>query len=134
MFVEQLQEEKVILETISFDHFKVGDYLIYSFMVDTKEYEEFISRFEEEMKDLTITEEDFRRKQKVMISSYIYICDSVRGISRKINNSVIHYQTIFDDEYTFRQSLTLYELNDMVKKLSFKNKSIVVIDTKADSK
>ena len=103
-------------------------------MVDTKEYEEFISRFEEEMKDLTITEEDFRRKQKVMISSYIYICDSVRGISRKINNSVIHYQTIFDDEYTFRQSLTLYELNDMVKKLSFKNKSIVVIDTKADSK
>lgn len=133
LFVSKLQEEKVILETISIDHFLVGDYLIYSFMVDTKEYEEFITRFEEEMKNLTITEEDFRRKQKVMISSYIYTCDSIQGISRKINNSVIHYQTIFDNEYTFRQGLTLYELNEMVKKLSFKNKSIVIIDTKTDS-
>lgn len=128
LFIDELRNDKVITDLPGFFPVNVGNYMMYVFNADTKEYDEFLKRFTHEMENLDITEEEFERKRKTLISGYIYVSDNVTSIAKKLNRQIIEYGKVLDDEYSLIKSLNCYEMKEYIKKLSFKNRSIVIID------
>lgn len=128
LFADELRNDRILTDLPGFFYVNVENYMMYVFDADTKEYDEFLKRFTKEMEDLDITEEEFERKRKTLISGYIYTSDNVKSMARKLNSQIIEFGKVLEDEYSLIKGLNYYEMKDYVKKISFKNRSIVIID------
>ena len=130
LFLEKMRDEKVVTEGLQYDVVRHQDFFLVNIFTSTKKYEEFVKRVREELTDVHILEEDFLRKQKVLISSYVYMGDNVSAISNKINSNVVSYGKVITDHYSFLKSLSYYEMNEILKKISFKNHNVVIVRKK----
>lgn len=134
LFVDTLRNDKIITDIPDFFPVIVDDYLMYIFEAETKDYSEFLKRFTKEMEDLDITEEEFERKRKTIISAYIYTSDNVKSVAKKLNSQIIHFGTVLENEYSLIKNLNYYEMQDYIKKISFKNRSIITVEKQENSK
>lgn len=131
LFLEKMRNDQVVVEGILYNIVKHQDFFLINVFTSTKEYEEFVKRVKKELEDIQISEEEFKRKQKVLVSSYVYLGDNISSISNKINNDLIIFgDCVLTDHYSFLKSLNYYEMYEMLKKISFKNQNVVVVRKK----
>lgn len=128
-FLEHLRCENILTDILYLDHAKIDDTSLYMVIAETKEYERLLEEIKKEMKEISISKEDFERKKKVLISSYIYMSDNVDSIANALDEDIYYYEEVVDDWYQFIKDLTWEEMNEMLKVLDFTNYSIVVIES-----
>lgn len=130
LFLEEMRNEEIVTESIDYNIHWYGEHYLMEIYTSTKYYEEFVSRVKQEFSDLSISEEDFERKKKVLISSYIYSSDNIYNISNRISSDILLYGEVMPDYYQFLKDLNYYEMKELLKKISFKNQNVVVIRKK----
>ena len=97
-------------------------------MGETSKETEFLEAIKKEMLDLNITETELERKKKTIISSMIYMSDSITRINHKVISDYIKYGDITQNDYDEVKSLNYEEYCDFIKQLDTSNYTIVVED------
>lgn len=127
LFLDQIRKDGVVKDILYIDHLKIDNYLLYMITTETKDYSNFIQLLKQEMENIIISEEEFERKRKVLISSYIYISDHVDSIANLLDNDIYEYNQVHGDWYQFMKDLSYEEMKKMLKVIDFTNYNTVVI-------
>lgn len=125
---EELKESKIIIDDIEYSTIKTDQHILLIIEADVLDEEEFKKRILLEVENKKIDINEFERKKKSIISSCIYMSDSIFGLNNLVMNSII-----FDNKMNYKIYDSLKKLNykDFKKYISniyFKNKSILYIE------
>lgn len=127
---EKLKEENIITSNIDFTFIYTDKHILLTILGETDTIEKLSSQLENQINNLTITEEEFDRKKKNIASSYIFMSDNIFSMNEKIMNNIIKYNEIKTDDIKYTDSLSFEKANDLIKKLNLSNKNIVIIEPK----
>ena len=105
----------------------IDSHFIISLINSTDKYEELIKMIDDKLKDIKFNEYDIERKKKVLISNEVFSYENIEMINEMIIDNVIFDGRIEDDIISIIESVNLSELEEIVSKIDFNNKSIVVV-------
>ena len=125
---EELKKQKLITHDLDFSVINTDKHILIIIMAETNETSKVLKLIEDELKDLTITEEEFNRKKKVRKSNCIYRSDSIYAINNKIMSNIMNYEKVILDDYKKIDSFNIKELNNIIKSIDLKNKTTYIID------
>ena len=97
-------------------------------MVETNETKKVQELIEEELKDLTISEEDLERKKKVRKSGCIYRSDSIYSINNKIMSNIMNFDKVILDDYKKINSFNIKDMKKILKNINLDNKTTYIIN------
>jgi len=126
IFLEDLRKKSIINYDIAFDFINTEEHALFIIVAETKKEEKFIDYIKKEMLNTKITEEELKRKKKTLISSLVYMSDSIYGINHKIMNNIMKYNEIIYNNYEEINSLNIKEYEQFMKTIDFSNISIVI--------
>lgn len=127
LLMEQLKKENAVTGGIGIDVIPAGKHILCAVNTETKVPEYVIEKVDTEIKKKKITEAELNRKKKTMKSACIYQSDSVFAISSNLNNNILRLGEVNLDEYEWVDSLNIKEMKDILKHISFEEKSITVL-------
>lgn len=127
-FCDMLKQKGVIDSNIDINLVSTDKHLLFMFIVETKYTDEFIKLLDKELENLIILESDFERKKKIQKSSCIYKSDSIYSVNSKIVNNIINYGNVVYDEYKYIDDLKIEELNEIIKVISLKHKTVYYLE------
>lgn len=102
------------------------DYVVVIISASTKQPDKFIEIINEDLKELTLSEDLFERKKKLFLKSYILSFEDIVDIEDFITIQLIKNNKILTDEYSSILNMKYKLAKDVMKKLIFNNYSIVV--------
>ena len=126
-FDEMLKNDGIITTTTYINMLNCDTHMLLSIINETNKYEDFLEQVKERLDKLTITNDDFERKKKVLISNQIFAYEAVENINDIIIDNIIFNGHIEDDPIENIKSLNLEELNKLIEKINIKNTSIVIL-------
>ena len=126
-FDEECKRDGIITSTLFYNMLNIDTHLIVSLINNGEKYEELIKRIDDKLKHIEFTANDLERKKKVLISNEIFSYENVEMINDMIVDNIIFDNKIETDIVGIIRSLNLDELNEIVKKINFNNKSIVIL-------
>ena len=126
-FDEECKRDGIITSTLFYNMLNIDTHLIVSLINNGEKYEELIKRIDDKLKHIEFTANDLERKKKVLISNEIFSYENVEMINDKIFDNIIFDNKIETDIVGIIRSLNLDELNEIVRKINFDNKSIVIL-------
>jgi len=127
LFYERLKKEKIIVSPIGINFLNADSHLVISLINESKNYEEFISNIKNELLNINISNEDFERKKKVLLSSLVYVLDTPEMVNDLILNDIITYGKLINNKDEIIKNLTKKELDEIIKKLAFNNNIASVV-------
>lgn len=127
---EKLKEEKVITSNLEFTLMYTDKHILVTILGETDYIEKLLSQIENQIKKLEITEEEFERKKKNMISSFIFMSDNIFSMNEKTMNNIIKYNKINTDDIEYTKELNFDKAKTIIKNLDLSNKNIVIIEPK----
>ena len=127
---EKLKEEKVITSNLEFTLMYTDKHILVTILGETDYIEKLLSQIENQIKKLEITEEEFERKKKNMISSFIFMSDNIFSMNEKTMNNIIKYNKINIDDIEYTKELNFNKAKTIIKNLDLSNKNIVIIEPK----
>ena len=127
LFDEECKRDGIITSTLSYNILDIDSHFIVSLINNGEMYEELIKRIDEELKNIKFTSHDLERKKKVLISNEIFSYENVEMVNDMIVDNIIFDNKIETDIVGIIRSLNIDELNEIVKKINFNNKSIVIL-------
>lgn len=130
-FSEQLKKEHIVADDIYFDFSDIKTHILISIEGETDKKEELIERVDQELKNTKTTEAEFIRKKKTILSSCIFMSDSVSRLNNRLVSDFIRYNQIRDDLYDQYQSLNYHDFRTVVDTFNFQHKSILVINPRS---
>lgn len=125
--LEDLHNNDKLHGSIESDFVEAGDYLLFIISAETENYDYFIKYIDDIILNNKINKSDFDRKKKNLIGSLMGMSDNIFSMNHKIVSNIIRYDKVIFDDYNIIESLDYNECENLVKDLSFKNKSICVI-------
>ena len=126
-FDEECKRDGIITSTLFYNMLNIDTHLIVSLINNGEKYEELIKRIDDKLKHIEFTASDLERKKKVLISNEIFSYENVEMINDMIVDNIIFDNKIETDIVGIIRSLNLDELNEIVRKINFDNKSIVIL-------
>lgn len=127
---EELRDNNLISEDLDFDVVNTDNHLLYMVNFESNNYNEVIDKIINTVGKVNITKEELNRKIKGLKSGIIFRSDNIYSLNSKVNNNLIDYNKVIYDEYELIESLNIDELNDILEKISFNNKSIIILESK----
>ena len=127
LFDEECKRDGIITSTLFYNILDIDSHFIVSLINNGEKYEELIKRIDSELQDIKFTEQDLERKKKVLISNEIFSYENVEMVNDMIVDNIIFDNKIEDDMIGLISSLNIDELNEIVKKIDFTNKNIVIL-------
>ena len=127
LFDEECKRDGIITSTLSYNILDIDSHFIVSLINNGEKYEELIKRIDERLKNMEFTSQDLERKKKVLISNEIFSYENVEMVNDMIVDNIIFDNKIETDIVGIIRSLNIDELNEIVKKINFNNKSIVIL-------
>lgn len=124
---EKLTDNNIISSNISTANFVDKDFVALIISVESKYPDECIKIIDEEMKKLSIDKEAVERKKRVYLSNLIMAFDNVKTVNEMIQDNIILYNQINEDEYNIIKKLNYKEANDVLEKISNRVKTVLVI-------
>lgn len=128
--VENLINDKIIKNALSLYFDNSDKHMIIYIFGNSEEPKILLERIKDELRTLTIKEEDFDRKKKNLLSSLIYISDNIFSINHFIIKNLIQYKVFDPDRYDEIKDLTLKEFNNFIENIDFSNYSEFIINPK----
>ena len=129
-FDQKLKDDGIISSTTYIDLLNCNTHLLISMINETPRYEEFLEEVRKRLERLEITDNDFQRKKRVLISNEIFAYESVETINDIIIDNIIFEGKIEDNPIEIIENLTIDEMRELIKKIDIKNVSIVVLKSK----
>ena len=99
---------------------------------DTKEPHKLIESIKKAITDFDVTDEEFERKKKLLLSSYLYMSDNIYHINHKIMNHIVKTGSVITDIYEEISNYSVEELREVISKLSFEHNNYVIINPKTN--
>lgn len=127
VFDENAKKEGIITNSLYYNILNIDSHFIISLINSTDKYEELIKMIDDRLKDIKFNEYDIERKKKVLISNEVFSYENIEMINEMIIDNVIFDGRIEDDIISIIESVNLSELEEIVSKIDFNNKSIVVV-------
>ena len=131
-FDQECKNDGIITNTIYYNILDIDSHFIISLINNGDKYDELIERIDRRLKNIKFDEMVFERKKKVLISNEIFSYENVEMVNDMIIDNIIFDGKIETDVIGMIRSLTLDELNSIVKKIDFNNKSIVILKNRID--
>lgn len=126
-FDEELKREGIINNTTYINLLNTNTHLLISLINETDKYEELLDKIKNKLSNLTISEKDFNRKKKVLISNEIFAYENVENVNDIIMDSIIYNNKLEDDPIGVIDNLEMNKLLDLIKKLDLSNTSTVIV-------
>ena len=126
-FDEECKNDGIITSTIYYNILNIDTHFIVSLINTGDKYDELIKRIDNELKHIKLSEQELERKKKVLISNEIFSYENVEMINDMIIDNIIFDGKIDTNVIGTIKSLNINELNDIIKKIDFNNKSIVIL-------
>lgn len=127
LLLENLKKEGIVTEELGINSIATDTHFLYMIAADTKEPKKFEQNILETIKKTKITEKEFLRKKKSLLSSTIYTSDNIYSFNDKIVGQMIQYGKPIDD-YQLLQDFTYAKFESIIKKLDFTHHGCVIID------
>lgn len=130
-FNEKAKKEGIIQSNVGLNLTYTDLHVLFTILGESEKEDVFIEKVKEEIKNIDISEEDFNRKKKVMISSYIYMSDNVYSLNNKVMSDIMDYKDVICDDVSRIRNFTFDMYQKIISKLNFDNVATVVIKNKA---
>lgn len=127
-FDEDAKKDGIITNTLVYNNLNIDTHFIVSLINSSDKYKELISRIDDTLMDIKFSCEELNRKKKVLISNEVFSYENIEMVNEMIIDNVIFDNKIETDMIGIIESLNIDELNEIVKKIDFNNKSIVVLE------
>lgn len=129
-FINQLINEQIINSDLYIDYDNTENHIIIYIMGESKEPNLLLNKINEEIKNLTITEKEFERKKKTLISSLIYISDNIFSLNHNVMNDIIRYGKFNENKYEQIKKLNYKEFKNLISNSDITNYSTFIINSK----
>lgn len=130
LFDEEAKNKKIITNSLFINVLNCDTHLIISLINETNKYEELLELIKEKLNNIKINEEDLERKKRVLISNEIFSFENIEIVNEMIIDSIIFDNHIETNIIDIIKDLNIEEINSIIKKIDFDNKSIVIVDNK----
>ena len=127
LFDEKAKKDGIITNTLYYNILNIDTHFIISLINTGDKYEELINRIDNELKNIKFDENELERKKKVLISNEVFSYENVELINDMIVDNIIFDNRIEDNIIDIINSINIDELKEIVKKIDFNNKSIVIL-------
>jgi len=126
-FDEKLKNEKIITNTIYFNLLNCDTHVLISLINETNKHKELIKEIKSNLENINISEEDFERKKKVLISNEMFIYDNIEIINEMIIDNILFDGELKDDIIPLIKELNYEELNKVIESLNLSNNTSVLL-------
>lgn len=126
-FDEECKKDGIITNTLYYNILDIDSHYIVSLINTGDKYEELIKRIDNEFKNIDFDEREIERKKKVLISNEVFSYENIEMVNDMIVDNVIFDNHIEDNIIELIKSINIDELNEIVDKIDFSNKSIVIL-------
>ena len=126
-FDEECKKDGIITSTLYCNILNIDSHFVVSLMNSGNKYDELIKRIDEKLKDVNFDTNDLERKKKVLISNEVFSYENIEMVNDMIVDNILFDNKIEKDIISLIESLNIDELNQIVKKIDFNNKSIVIL-------
>ena len=130
IFNDSLKEEGIINNDLDYTLVDLDTHIIIMVIADTEQPQKLIDMIRKEINKFDINEEDFERKKKNLISSYIYMSDNIYRINNKIMSNIINEGKVLTDDYNEVKKFNFEKLKNIVENISFENNNYLIINPK----
>ena len=127
LFKKKAKKDNIITNAIYTNILSCDSHILISLINETFKYKELLDMIKEELENINISSLDLERKKKVLISNEIFSFENIEIINEMIIDSIIFDNTIEGDIVNIINSLNIEELNEIVKKIDFKNISTIIL-------
>ena len=126
-FDEEAKKKEIITNTIYYNILNIDTHFIVSLINTCEKYEELIKMIDEYLKNINFDEKELERKKKVLISNEVFSYENVEMVNDMIVDNIIFDNRIEEDMISMIEDINMEELNEIVEKIDFNNKSIVIL-------
>ena len=126
-FDYECKKDGIITNTLFYNILNIDTHFIVSLINDGEKYDELIKRIDKVFNNIKFSENELERKKKVLISNEIFSYENIEMINDMIVDNIIFDNKIETNIIDIIKSLNIDELNDIVNKIDFDNKSIVIL-------
>jgi len=126
-FDEEAKNKGIITNTIYYNILNIDTHFIVSLISTGEKYEELIKMIDNELKDIKLDEKELDRKKKVLISNEVFSYENVEMVNDMIVDNIIFDNKIENDMISMIEQVNMKELKEIIKKIDFNNKSIVIL-------
>jgi len=126
-FDEKLKNDGIITNTIYFNLLNCDTHILISLINETHKHKELLKEIKANLEDINISEEDFERKKKVLISNEMFIYDNIEIINEMIIDNILFDGELKDDIIPLIKELNYKELNEVINSLNLSNNTTVLL-------
>ena len=108
-----LEKENLISDEIDYSIFKGFNHYVLEIDFEGNNLDKVCSLVKRTINNETITEEDLKRKKKVLIRHLISRYENINNVSNSIMASLVDYDRIIDNEYEIIESITMENINEV---------------------
>ncbi len=127
LFNEKLRNEGLIASSIDITGLKADDHILAIIDAESKEPEKVIKLIQEELKDLSINEEELERRKRTGISDLVLTSDSVFRTNNKLMADLIALGSIDYDSVNTIKKTTFKEVKSVLDRISLNNYTIFTV-------
>ncbi len=124
---EKLKTSNLITHDLDITLINTDKHILAMIIAETKEVEKVLELIDNELKDLSIYEEELERKKKVRKSNTIYRSDSIYSINNKIVSDVMNFEKVVYDDYKKIDKLNIKDMQKIIKEINLDNKTTYII-------
>ena len=106
------------------------DYFIISIVADTNYPDELLKRLNEKVANLELNKKDIERKRKAILATMILSFDDIEVVAMKIEDDLIQYDKVIDNEKEILEKLTFKEVKDVFTNLDLKENTTLIVKPK----
>ena len=126
-FDYEAKKKEIITNTLYYNVLNIGSHFIVSLINTSDKYEELIKMIDEELKNIKFDERELERKKKVLVSNEVFSYENVELINDMIVDNIIFDNKIETNMISLIEDINMAELKEIVSKIDFNNKSIVIL-------
>jgi len=130
-FDETLKKDGIINNTTYVSLLNTDTHLLISLINETKNYDGFLERVKERLKSLEVSEKDFIRKKKVLISNEIFAYENIEMINDIIIDNIIYDGKFEDNPIEVIEELSIEELKELIKEIDITNTTTIILKGKS---
>lgn len=127
---DRLVRGNIITDGLYVNRTYLDDYILVSIMAETPYPSRYISLMKEEIKKITIEDDELNRKKRVAISNFIRSFDDIEEVNLSIQSDILNYGEVVTNLYDIYNELNITDCLKVASKINSKNMSIVVLKNK----
>ena len=113
------------MSPVSVSGYIVGDHLIVTVSSISKDGNKFIKNVQKDIKKINITKEDFDRKKKLYLKSYITDFDNIEDIEYNICDSILLDGKVNFNEYSDIMNMDYKTTISILKSITYDNTCVI---------